>query len=279
MNENELILFSEDIQDEFYYYVEKKFGNGPKSKTRALEEAIKKWISNEKHSIELNSLIKDLDDTNGINRPRHAAHALREFEDKKAVKALIKCLKNKDLFIRRKAAISLGYIKDESSIKPLIKSLNDVDPSVRDNAVWSLSEMGEISINPLIDALSNKDKYVRSGAASSINRMELLNKFANLNNGIIAALGDEYNVVRRRTINTIEKLNHKDNVITNSLIKTLEDKDLFVKQNSLITLGKIGNENSIEYIIKARTDEDSRIHEAAEQAWSSLKERIVNNEI
>jgi len=279
MDDNELILFSEDIQDEFLYFVEKKFGNGPKSKTRALEEAITKWISNEKYSVELSSLIKDLDDKDGINSPRHAAHALREFDDKKAVKALVKSLKNNDLFIRRKSAISLGYIKDESSIKPLIKSLNDDDSSVRDNAVWALSEMGEISLNPLIDALSSKDNYVRSGAASSINRMNLLDKFANLNKAIIAALDDEYNVVRRRAINTIEKIDHKDSIVTNSLIKALEDKDLFVKQNSLLTLGKIGNENSIEYIIKARNDEDSRIQEAAEQAWSSLKERIVNNEL
>ena len=256
MDEDELIYFSEEVQEEFFYYIENKFGKGPKSKTRALEEAINNWISTEKYSLELSSLINDLADKDGINAPRHAAHALREFDDKKAVKALIKSLKNKDIFVRRKAAISLGYIRDEISIKPLIKSLNDDDPSVRDHAIWALSEMGEISIQPLIYALSSKDNYIRSGAASSINKMDLIFKFANLNKAIINSLDDEYNIVRRRAINTLEKIDYKDNSITNSLIKALKDDDLLDKQNALLALGKIGNKNSIEHILKARTDDD-----------------------
>ena len=167
MVENELIHFSEELEDEFFFHVENKFGKGPKSKTRALEEAIKNWISIEKYSMELSSLINDLQDKDKISAPRHAAHALRDFDDKKAVIALIKSLKNEDIFVRRKAAISLGYIRDESSIKRLIKSLNDEDSSVRDHAIWALSEMGEISIQPLIYALSSKDNYIRSGAGFS----------------------------------------------------------------------------------------------------------------
>ena len=80
--------------------------------------------------------------------------------------------------------------------------------------------------------------------------MELLFKFANLNKAIIDSLNDEYNIVRRRAINSLEKIGYKDNIITYSLIKSLEDDDLFVKQNALLALGKIGNNNSIEHSMR-----------------------------
>lgn len=278
MEANELNFIDEEIREDFFYYVKNKFGNGPKSKVRALEEALEHWISKEEYSMELSSLINDLNDKDGINAPRYAAHALKEFEDKKSVKALIKALKHKDTFVRRKAAISLGHLRDESSINPLINSLKDEDSSVRDNAVWALAEMGELTIESLIDAKYSRNNYIRAGAISAIHRMALIDKLANLNRAVIGSLNDEYNVVRRRAIKILGKMNYNDNEATYSLIQALNDEDLFVKENALLTLGQIGNEDSIKYIIQARSDDNLRIQEAAEQAWSSIKERIVNKE-
>lgn len=277
MGENELNFIDDQIKDEFFFYVENNFGSKPKSKIRALKMALEDWISNEQYNMELTSLINDLNNTEGINAPRHAAHALREYDDKKAINALNKALNHEDIFVRRKAAVSLGYICDESSIKPLIIALKDEDSNVRSNADWSLSVIGESAIDPLIDALSSRNKHVRSGAASALNKMELISKFADLKKAIIESLDDEYNVVRRRAISTLEKMDYKDNTVTYALIDALDDNDLLVRQNALITLGKIGNEHSLEYIIRARSDEDSRIRESAEEAWSIIKERIMND--
>lgn len=278
MVKTEINSISEEIRDEFLDYVNKKFGNGHKSRIKALEEALKDWISKEKHSLELLSLIEDLDNNDEINAPRHAAHALRNFDDKKSVNALIKALKSEEVHIRRRAALSLGHIGDESSVKHLIKCLSDSDSGVRDNAVKSLAGMGNVSLKHLMESLHDRNEHIRAGALMAFNKMEILENLTDLNYMLLELLDDEDSVVRRRAVKSLETMGYADDKTTSGLIKALDDEDLLVRQNALITLGKVGNKDAIEYIIRATSDEDPRIREKAEQAWESMKERIHNND-
>jgi len=121
-------------------------------------------------AADVDTLVQDLKDNDLIVR-LHAAKALGEAKDaravepliaalgdkgcghtaanalakigKPAVETLIVALKNENPFVRRNAAKALGEIKDFSAEEPLTSALKDESPAVRRNASIALREMGK----------------------------------------------------------------------------------------------------------------------------------------
>jgi HEAT repeat protein len=97
---------------------------------------------------------------------QEAAKTLGIIGSKKASKALIKTLFDKDVYLSEKAAEALGLIGDIPSIEPLIEALKTADiHSLRHYIVQALSRFGETARQPIKIALKNPDSNIRFGAA------------------------------------------------------------------------------------------------------------------
>ncbi len=147
----------------------------------------------------IDELIQQLNQDNIIAR-LHAAKALGEARDARAVSPLIAVLKDEKCgstaanalakigqpsvaplcatlkadnpVARRNAAMALGKIKDSSAVEPLIAALNDDNPIVRRNAAKALGEIHDTSaVGPLTAALKDDSPVVRRNAALALKEM------------------------------------------------------------------------------------------------------------
>ena len=105
-----------------------------------------------------------------------AAQGLSQWEDNRAVNALILGLQDEQAHTRRDAAEMLCWLKDERAVDALITALQDDDPEVREwsiEALWQLctgkgddlsSDTSEKMRKPLIQAQQDADDEVRKCA-------------------------------------------------------------------------------------------------------------------
>jgi len=150
-------------------------------------------------AADVDTLVQDLKDNDLIVR-LHAAKALGEAKDaravepliaalgdkgcghtaanalakigKPAVETLIVALKNENPFVRRNAAEALGEIKDASAVKPLVDALKDDDLIVRRDAAKALGKIKDFSAEePLTSALKDESPAVRRNAAIALREM------------------------------------------------------------------------------------------------------------
>ena len=158
------------------------------------------WLSaGHLQAADVDTLVQDLKDNDLIVR-LHAAKALGEAKDaravepliaalgdkgcghtaanalakigKPAVETLIVALKNENPFVRRNAAEALGEIKDASAVKPLVDALKDDDLIVRRDAAKALGKIKDFSAEePLTSALKDESPAVRRNAAIALREM------------------------------------------------------------------------------------------------------------
>ena len=170
---------------------------------------------------------------------RHAAEALGEIKDKRAVEPLIEALKDEG--VRHSAATALGRIEDKRALEPLIKVLRE-DPNeiVRGSAAYALGRIKDKkAVEPLIETLlEDKDSYARQGAAVALGN-----------------IGDKSSV--------------------KPLIRALGDQDSYVRSNAVLALGKIGDERVVELLKKILEDEDEavRVCKAAKEALKRIQKK------
>ncbi len=89
-------------------------------------------------------------------RRQHAAQALGEIRDPRAIAPLIAIMKDADPNVRFRAYQALGRI-GEPAVDPLIAALRDGHPWIRLNAVYALKEIGDArAMGPLISALQDR---------------------------------------------------------------------------------------------------------------------------
>jgi len=95
----------------------------------------------------------------------HAALALVQFRDARAVPGLLEALRDKNLGVRIGAAKGLGQI-GSAAVPGLLDALRDKDGGVRQYAAELLGEIGDATTVPsLIDALRDEeDGYIRNVA-------------------------------------------------------------------------------------------------------------------
>ncbi|MDP7590040.1 MAG: HEAT repeat domain-containing protein [Candidatus Poseidoniia archaeon] len=76
--------------------------------------------------------------------------------------------------VREAAAEALGKIGDARAVKPLIKALRDVAFDVRLNAAFALGRIGEPAIESLIEALEDGNGLDREAAVEALKAMNTL---------------------------------------------------------------------------------------------------------
>lgn len=99
---------------------------------------------------------------------RHAARALGQIGDTRAVKPLISSLlRDRRREVRKAAARSLGQLRDARAAEPLISALRDRVLAVREAAIAALAGMGDSRVVPqLVDALNNRAMWRAYPAAA-----------------------------------------------------------------------------------------------------------------
>ena len=165
---------------------------------------------------------------------RRAATKLGRIGNPKAIKVLIKALKDHDRSVRRAAARSLGKLKDKHAISALIKVLGNADGDFRYAAKESLVEIGEASENDLILALDSKNNYQREMAVEALGELGSENSSIYLKKCLL----DEDSKVRWRAARAVNQW-YDDELI--GLLKNISQKDHDVKVRdesvkSLITI-------------------------------------------
>jgi len=98
-----------------------------------------------------------------------AASALGKIGGEWGVAALIKALKDEDLYVRGSAASALGKIGGEWGVAALIEALEDEDRGVRGRAAEALEQIKvELLAKGLQSAISHTNSFVRRKTAEVI---------------------------------------------------------------------------------------------------------------
>jgi HEAT repeat protein len=133
-----------------------------------------------------------------------------------AVDPLIDALKDRNLYLRKGAALALGQIKDPRAVDPLIAVLEDESSSVRRNAAQALGEIGDpLAVDPLLNVFQDdEDSQVRQKAAEALGKID--------------------------DVRAVEPL-----------IAALQDTDPFIPREAALALGKIGDARAVDPLIEA----------------------------
>lgn len=134
---------------------------------RVRESAVK-LLGELKDARALKVLIKALRDSDNHVR-KSAAHALGQLGDTQAVEPLITTLSDNDKYVRARAAHALGRLVDFRAIEPLIAALKDDEWNVREGVAQALGQLGdERAVDPLITALFDGESVVGKSAAEAL---------------------------------------------------------------------------------------------------------------
>ncbi|GAH39003.1 unnamed protein product, partial [marine sediment metagenome] len=95
--------------------------------------------------------------------------------EKKDIDGIIKHLQNSHpslYIIRMHAAGALGEIRDPRAVQPLIDALKDEHEHVRFCVIGALEEIGDArSVEPLIDAIKGKRRFERKVVAEALKKI------------------------------------------------------------------------------------------------------------
>ncbi len=123
---------------------------------------------------------------------------------------LIKCLNDKDVILRVKAAKTLGNMKTKAApaVPALISCLADARAAVRQEAAFALARIGDPSIPELTRALEHSSPQIRKNAAFSLGEMGP--QAAAAREPLKKLLNDENKSVRWCAAAAIKKINRDD---------------------------------------------------------------------
>ena len=103
---------------------------------------------------------------------------VRDMEGKNDLQGLMRALKyRRDDCVRWHAAGALGEMRDARAVELLIHALKDESPYVRFITANALGEMGDPrAVKPLIEALKDKDGKVREFASKALAKIKAKEK-------------------------------------------------------------------------------------------------------
>lgn len=157
----------------------------------------------------------------------NAAKALGNFEDERAIVALIHALKDVE-DVRLQVVIALGKT-EKTAVPLLIDALKDPDADIRRDAAWNLGNLGdERAIPALTEALKDQDDDVRFHVARNLGKFE--------------------------------------EPAVPFLLDALEDPDEYVRRYAAWILGVIGDDRAIPALETALNDPSEYVRKGAEQA-------------
>ncbi|GJL66923.1 MAG: hypothetical protein NPIRA05_18940 [Nitrospirales bacterium] len=222
-----------------------------------------------------------------------------EFEEEKVkdeIDIQIDLLQDPEWVVRQEAVITLGEMGDERCIEPLARCLRDGDWQVREAAVEAVAMIGSPAVDILLRYLRDWDsrKYAIK-ALGKINDERVLdplismlkndefkddatNALAELGlpavEKLVIALNDKDEFVRKQSILALGEI--KDPAAVDPLIENLKNDDWWVRLTSAAALEKIGDPRGRDAIKPLLKDPDVVVQMRIERMLSSWKKHPVN---
>lgn len=228
--------------------------------------------------------------------PAAEEEELEEEKVKDEIDIQIDLLQDPDWVVRREAVITLGEMGDERCIEPLVRCLRDGDWQVREAAVDAIAMIGSPAVEMLIRYLRDWDarKYVIK-ALGKINDERVLEPLISMLKNdefkddatwaladlgkpavqrLIQALDDKDEFVRKQSILALGEI--KDPEAVDSLIEKLKDPDWFTRLTAAAALEAIGGNRAREAVKPLMKDPDLVVRMRIERMMAKWKKDTVN---
>jgi HEAT repeat protein len=216
---------------------------------------------------------------------RNATWALGFVKDKRAVKALIERLSDKDIDVRREAALGLKRLSDPASVPELIKALfHDENAGVRFDAARALGDIEDPRVvYPLINALKNDPDWGVRGicacalghtkdakAVEALGAMLVADAFCSeacwtheMAAWALAKIRDKEECTRRRASWALIRIGQPAAPAATS---ALRDPNHLVRERAALILGWIEDDTALYPLLRAIEDDEPMVRQAA--AWA-----------
>lgn len=229
-----------------------------KQDIKLLNQTIRE-IKNNKFITNFESLLDFILKTNDVELKTLAIKTIAVFKNKKAIPALLECLrdKNSNYKVRFAAADSLGKIGDKIAFETLSSVVSDEDEKsayVKESAVVALGNLGD---NRAIDVFSSimdsnqifldKFTYLKERVVEALSKLDVSREDRALKILKKSILDSS----SRLRISAIEALMNIDSSESYELIydRLIYDNDFEVKKNALVALYNISDRKILDEVV------------------------------
>ena len=219
----------------------------------------------------IQNLIEKVKDKDSYVRGR-AAYVLGQIQAKEAAPQLIELLKDKESYVRGRAASALGQIQAKEAVPSLIELLKDKESYVRGNAASALGQIqAKEEIPQLMELLKDKKWDVREGAAFALGEMQAKEAVPEL----LELLKDKDSKVRGRVVIALGQIQAKEAVP--QLIELLKDKESDVRSSAASALGEMKAKEAVAPLLELLKDEHSSVRRSAASVLGSMQTKEAVN--
>ncbi|NVM45337.1 MAG: HEAT repeat domain-containing protein [Candidatus Lokiarchaeota archaeon] len=205
-------------------------------------------------------------------------------------KDVTKLLLSDDFIVRKNAITLIGKLKLKDAVDTLITGLDNIYSEVSVATIATLGEIGDLSAVPeLLEVLNIEDisfEYtdidMKFYIMDAVKKIYSANKSADFNI-LFSHLNSDSDTLKESIAFILGEIGNE--VFANPLIVLLKDKNLDVKKNAIIALGKIGTIEPIINLIKILENPDSywlikkvaidAIYNIFQRNWYRVKEKDV----
>lgn len=172
-----------------------------------------------------------------------AVKSLAALNDPRIPDILIKCLSDKSPKVRSITVEMLGTRKDKSAVPALIKTLEDSSEIVREKAAIALAQIGDTqAIMPLLARLDDPSPTVPLACSEAIVSFQ-----TRAYPTLIEALKHPEDRLRRHACDLLIRIG--DDSLAIKLLKLINDRNNFMRENIAKILGKVGSEKISDKVI------------------------------
>jgi HEAT repeat protein len=252
------------------------FGRRPAGSFGRDNERVDDWLNTIKGDEPdvVQKLVEALD---GDDRDKRAAAASRlaEIEDRTAIPALLRRLRDEDWRVREEAARALGKMKAAAAVVGLLECIRMGRPGPfgggNGNSTFTdaIKEIGPLAVPVLVDALSDEDARMR------LVIIDLLGAIAEPDAvpALAGALRDPEWRVRWQAADALGKMGNTAAVP--DLVEMLTDGNKDVRISAAYALGRIGHDSAVEGLVKLLHDREWRVRWGAAEALWEIGEPAV----
>ena len=203
---------------------------------------------------------------------------------------VIKLLLSDDFIVRKNAITIAGRLKLKDAVESLISGLDNIYSEVSVASIEALGEIGDISSVPeLLDVLNVEDvSFEYTDIDMKFYIMDAVKKIYSSNKGanfdyLFSNLESNSETLKESIAFILGEIGNKE--FTNPLTELLNTRNLDVKKNAIIGLGKIGNIDPIPHLIEILENPNSywlikkvaidAIYNIFQKNWYRIKENNV----
>ena len=205
-------------------------------------------------------------------------------------KDVIKLLLSDDFIVRKNAITIVGKLKLKDAVESLFSGLDNIYSEVSVATIEALGEIGDLSSVPeLLDVLNVEDiSFEYTDIDMKFYIMDAVKKIYSSNKGanydyLFSNLESNSETLKESIAFILGEIGNEE--FTDPLTKLLNTRNLDVKKNAIIGLGKIGNIDPITHLIEILEDPNSywlikkvaidAIYNIFQKNWYRIKDNNV----